>query len=73
MSTTAGPKSGMVGRCDEPPWVRSGCPLRREHDRTRCVAESLLTRLVEEPLGSVTFVQDYVRLDSGDARLTAYA
>ena len=37
------------------------------------MAESLLTRLVEEPLGSVTFVQDYVRLDSGDARLTAYA
>lgn len=32
-----------------------------------------MTKLVEEPLGSVTFVQDYIQLDFGDARLTAYA
>jgi len=32
-----------------------------------------MTRLVEEPLSSVTFVQDYVQLDFGAARLTAYA
>ena len=46
--------------------------MRGAHDTIRCVF-SLMTKLVEEPLGSVTFVQDYVQLDFGDARLTAYA
>jgi hypothetical protein len=36
------------------------------------VSDSLLTALVEEELGSVVFVMDYVQLDFSAARLTAY-
>jgi hypothetical protein len=36
------------------------------------VDDSVLERLVEEPLQSVVFVMDYLQLDFGDARFTAY-
>jgi hypothetical protein len=36
------------------------------------VAESLLEELVEEELGSVVFVTDYLQLDFSGARFTAY-
>jgi len=36
------------------------------------VSDSLLEALVEEQLGSVVFVMDYLQLDFGDARFTAY-
>jgi len=36
------------------------------------VNDSLLDALVEEQLGSVVFVMDYLQLDFGDARFTAY-
>lgn len=36
------------------------------------MSESLLRELVEEQLGSVVFVMDYLQLDFGDARFTAY-
>src|SRR5215212_2716829 len=36
------------------------------------MSDSLLTALVEEELGSVVFVMDYVQLDFSAARFTAY-
>jgi len=36
------------------------------------VPDSLLEALVEEELGSVVFVMDYLQLDFGSARLSAY-
>ena len=36
------------------------------------MTDSLLTALVEEELGSVVFVMDYLQLDFGNARLSAY-
>jgi hypothetical protein len=37
------------------------------------VKDSLLKALVEGELSSVVFVEDYLQLDFGDARFTAYA
>lgn len=41
-------------------------------DRILGVSDSPLEALVEEQLGSVVFVMDYLQLDFGDARFTAY-
>lgn len=40
-------------------------------DRIQGMSDSLLGELVEEQLGSVVFVMDYLQLDFGDARFTA--
>jgi hypothetical protein len=43
------------------------------HGRIIGVTDSLLEALVEEELGSVVFVMDYLQLDFGAARFSAYA
>lgn len=50
---------------------RSGRALDRS-DRIRGVSDSPLEALIQEQLASVVFVMDYLQLDSGDARFTAY-
>jgi hypothetical protein len=37
------------------------------------VTESLLSKLLDEPLSSVVFVADYLQLDFNGSRFTAYA
>lgn len=49
----------------------AGADLVRR-DTIRDVSDSLLNTLVEEKLESVVFVMDYVQLDFGTARFTAY-
>lgn len=51
---------GVGGRC------------LRHDGRIHGVVESLLRELVEEELGSVVFVMDYLQLDFSAARFTAY-
>jgi hypothetical protein len=43
-----------------------------DRDPLRLEANSSLDALVEQWLGSVLFVRDYVQLDFGDERFTAY-
>lgn len=57
---------------DAPHYAAVPCASRDQHDRIIGVTPSLLEALVEEELGSVVFVMDYLQLDFGNARFSAY-